>query len=165
VSVQPGFDRSDRSHVPLSVLMEGKFRSFFEGRIPPKIRQSEEIGFRTRSKDTRMIVVGDGDVIRNEVRNNGQVLPLGYEKYSRRRNKVIYGNKQFLMNGLDYLFTESEQAVLRGGVTLRKLDPNKIQGENRYYWQVVNVAVPIALIILFGAARRAIRIRRYAKSN
>jgi ABC-2 type transport system permease protein len=164
ISIEPGFGMSDHSHVPMGVLLEGKFRSFFEGRIPPKIRKSDAIGFKKRSKRTRMLVVGDGDVIRNDIRRNGNVLPLGYERNARRRNKVIYGNKEFIMNGLEYLLTESDQTVLRGGVTLRKLDPNKTQGDERYYWQAVNVSVPILLVILFGIVQQVIRRQRYVKS-
>ncbi len=165
ISVDPAFDRSKRTHVPVATLLEGNFRSFFEGRIPPRIEKSEAIDFKKRSKRTRMLVVGDGDVIRNDVRKNGQVLPLGFEKYTRKPNKVIYGNKEFIMNSLEYLLSESDDAVLRGGVTLRKLDPNKVQGEDRYYWQVVNVTVPVILVIVFGILQHVIRQKRYMKTN
>ncbi len=162
ISFDPGFDRSDHSYVPMSVLLEGKFRSFFEGRIPPKIRNSEAIDFKKRSKRTKMIVVGDGDVIRNRVDEKGKVYPLGFDKYQRRK---VYGNKEFIMNGLEYLLTENEDAILRSGVTLRKLDPSKIEGEDRYYWQVVNVSVPIALVIIFGILQHYIRRRAYARTT
>ncbi len=69
------------------------------------------------------------------------------------------------MNSLEYLLSESDDAVLRGGVTLRKLDPNKVQGEDRYYWQVVNVTVPVILVIVFGILQHVIRQKRYMKTN
>ena len=162
ISMNPAFERSQRSQVPMSVLLEGKFRSFFEGRIPPKIRKSEAIDFKKRSKSTKMIVAGDGDLIRNRVDDQGKVYPLGFEKYQRRK---VYGNKAFIMNGLEYLLTDSEDAVLRSGVSLRKLDASKIGGEDRYYWQVVNVSIPIALVILFGALQHYIRQRSYTRTN
>lgn len=161
ISIEPGYDRSNEEYVPLSVLMEGKFRSFFEGRIPPRIEKSEEIGFKKRSERTRMLVVGDGDVIRNHVDEEGNVYPLGYEKHQRR---TIYGNKDFLLNGLEYLLAESDNTKLRSGVTLRKLDPAKTQGKDRYYWQVVNVSIPIALVLLFGIFQHYLRRRYYLKS-
>ncbi|MFB6257549.1 MAG: gliding motility-associated ABC transporter substrate-binding protein GldG [Flavobacteriales bacterium] len=165
ISIDPAFDRSERSHVPMAVMLKGRFRSFFKGRIPPRIRKSKEIAFRTKSKKTRMLVAGDGDLIRNQVRKNGKVLPLGFEKYSKgRRNKVKYGNKEFILNSLEYLLTQSDDAVLRGGLTLRKLDKSKIEGDNRYYWQVVNTAVPIAIVIVFGVLRHDFRVRRYGAS-
>lgn len=161
ISIDPGFERSNEAHRPLSVLLEGNFRSFFEGRIPPKIEKSEEIGFRERSKETRMMVVGDGDLIKNRVDRDGQVYPLGYDKYQRRR---IYGNKDFIMNGMEYLLAEGKHPKLRSGVTLRKLDPGKTEGEDRYYWQVVNVSVPIVLVILFGALQHYLRRKLYMKT-
>src|SRR6185295_8475459 len=69
---------------PLAVLLEGEFESVYKNRLTPEIRESKDIRFKEKSRPTKMIVVADGDVIRNEVQfGRGQIYPLGYDIYTK----------------------------------------------------------------------------------
>ena len=98
---------------------------------------------------TRMIVVADGDVIRNDVRQTAQgtmISPLGFDRYT----SQTYGNKEFIVNAVNYLTDETGLMSLRSReVKLRLLDRNKINNE-RGRWQRINSILPALLVILAG---------------
>jgi ABC-2 type transport system permease protein len=107
-----------------------------------------------------MIVVADGDVVRNDF-INGQLLPLGYDKYTRQ----MYGNKEFLINCVNYLCGDEDLIPLRSReVIMRKLDVAKIERE-KTIWQIVNVALPVVLIVLFGITLAVLKKKNYTKKN
>jgi ABC-2 type transport system permease protein len=113
--------------------------------------------FSGRSKPTRMIVIGDGDICKNAM-NHGQPLPLGFDQYTQQ----TYGNKNFLLNAMNYLCDESGMLSLRTReFVLRVLDKEKVEQE-KTTWQIVNTALPIAMILLFGILRFYIRRRKYS---
>jgi ABC-2 type transport system permease protein len=107
-----------------------------------------------------MIVISDGDVIRNQVqKSTGRVFPLGYDRYSGQ----TFGNKNFLLNCMNYLLDEDGLLALRTReVRLRLLDKTRIQAE-RSYWQIMNAAVPVVLVVALGLLVGSIRKRKYAK--
>ena len=84
-------------NIPIAVLLEGKFESVFKNRIRPR---TNEFDFRETGESTKMIVISDGDMIRNSSsEKTGNVYPLGYDKFG----EFIYpGNKTFLMNAKHY---------------------------------------------------------------
>ncbi len=126
----------------MAVLLEGKFFSAYADRI----ESSTVKGFVKQSKPTKMIVISDGDVARNQV-VKGQPLPLGLD-YS---TGITYGNEEFLMNALDYLMDDSGLMSLRNRtVQMRLLDKQTLVME-RSYWQWFNLLLPIGFIGLVGA--------------
>jgi ABC-2 type transport system permease protein len=157
---RPNPEDFNQSYEPLAVLLEGSFESVFKNRIPPQISQSTEIGFTEKSNNTSMIVISDGDVIRNQVqKSTGRVFPLGYDRYSGQ----TFGNKNFLLNCMNYLLDEDGLLALRTReVRLRLLDKTRIQAE-RSYWQIMNAAVPVVLVVALGLLVGSIRKRKYAK--
>lgn len=147
---------------PVAVLLEGKFESVFNNRIPKEIAQAPEIGFTPVSPDNRMIVISDGDLIRNQVQfANGTYmpLPLGYDRHTGQ----TFGNKELLLNAVNYLCDDAGLMAVRSReLRLRALDVNKAK-ENLLTWQFINIVAPVALIILFGIIQFALRKRRYSR--
>jgi ABC-2 type transport system permease protein len=128
--------------------------------MPPEITDSKEIGFREASEPTAMIVVGDGDLIRNQFHiPQGYPLPLGYDQYTGQ----TYGNKDFTLNAISYLVDDIGLVGIRSReIKIRLLDMTKINAD-RLYWQVLNTAVPVVIVLLFGLILSFLRKRRYAK--
>ena len=152
----------NKKNIPVAVLLEGEFESLYENRVPPEIKDNKDIGFIEISKPTKMIVVADGDIIKNQVRYSGdRPMPyrLGYDWYTGQ----TYGNKEFILNAMNYLVDESGLISIRSReLKLRLLDRTKIN-ENRLFWQLFNTLLPIILIMAFASVMFVIRKRKYSK--
>jgi ABC-2 type transport system permease protein len=144
----------------VAVLLEGKFKSVFKNRIPPEILNDKDIGFLEESQPTAMIVVSDGDIARNQFHfSQGYPLPLGYDQYT----GETFGNKDFLLNALDYLTDESGLIEIRSReLKLRLLDSTKVS-EQKLQWQLVNTILPVILIMVFGVIHYFYRRRKYTR--
>ena len=141
-----------------ALLLEGKFESLFKNRLQPRDENGEVIQVAEQSSETAMIVISDGDVIKNQVQN-GQALPLGYDKYSRQQ----FGNRDFLLNAFDYLLDESGLIEVRSReVKLRLLDKTRVESE-KTKWKVINVALPALLFISIGWLSALWRRRKYRR--
>ncbi|MCK9163167.1 MAG: gliding motility-associated ABC transporter substrate-binding protein GldG [Bacteroidales bacterium] len=145
------------SHLPVAMLLEGEFISAFRHRLTPEMENNEMIAFKEEcDTNNAMIVVADGDIIRNDFTNN-QPLPLGYDKYTRE----MYGNKEFLINCVNYLSGDQDMIPLRSReVVMRKLDDVKAERE-KTFWQIINIGLPIILVILIGFIISIIRKRTF----
>lgn len=151
--------------LPLAVLLEGNFTSLYKNRpLDPldQLRHNKQIGFREESKYTKMIVVSDGDVIRNHYNPiSGKIAPLGLDRYT----GEIFGNKEFLLNAMNYLCDDSGLISIRSRtVRLRLLDEPKVK-MNKLSIQLYNIFIPIAAVIVFGLIKYGIRRQRYARKN
>lgn len=144
---------------PIALLLEGEFESVFTNRIPPQIEQDREIAFKEKSLRTKIIVAGDGDIIRNEVnKNRDKVLPLGFDKYTQRE----YANRDFILNSINFLLDKSGLIISRAKeFKLRLLDRQRIEKE-RLWWQIVNTVLPVFLVLLFGLIHNFLRRRKYS---
>lgn len=150
---------------PVAVLLQGKFPSLFRNRQAKDIiPEAVNIGIKTESVPTRMIVIADGDLIANDVRmtpNGPMVTKLGYDKYSRK----TFGNMNFIVNAVDYLTDEPWLSVLRAKeFRLRILDKDRISVE-RFTWQMINVVLPVLLVIGFGVFYTRWRKRKYSNTQ
>jgi ABC-2 type transport system permease protein len=149
----------------MAVLLEGKFHSLFDNRVPKSLIDDSIIRFKKESRDTKMIVVGDGDIIKNQVYRNADgtysALPLGYDKYT----KQNFGNRDFILNAMNYLIDETGLISIRSrNVKLRMLNSEKVQHE-RTYWQILNVVLPLIILFLFAFAMVFQRKFRYSKKK
>lgn len=160
VGQEPEEKQFNKSYLPLAVLLEGQFESVFKNRVPPEIVNDTNIAYKEKGKFSKMIVVADGDIIKNQVnKSNGTIYPLGYDKYTRE----TYGNKNFLLNCINYLCDESELISLRNReVKLRLLDTQRLKDEKEK-WQIINTVIPVLLMILLGIALNVYRKRKYSK--
>lgn len=144
----------------VAVLLEGTFESVFKNRLNPEVTQNPEFKYREQSKETKMIVVSDADIIRNKVNwDKKEFFALGYDRFTQR----TYGNKEFIMNCMHYLLDDDGLINARSKeFRIRLLDRQRIEKEKKQ-WQVLNTAVPIVLVLLFGFLLAWIRKRKYAK--
>jgi ABC-2 type transport system permease protein len=144
----------------VAVLLEGKFESVFNGRIPDNIENSKEIKFKPKSDDNKMIVISDGDIIKNFVnRETKQIMPLGYDRYTRE----FYGNKDFIMNCINYLCEDSGMMTARNrSFKIRLLDKVKVKAE-KTKWQFINTIIPLLLLVAFGFIWNFIRKKKFTK--
>ncbi|MFA5419107.1 MAG: gliding motility-associated ABC transporter substrate-binding protein GldG [Bacteroidales bacterium] len=142
----------------IAVLLEGTFSSDFKNRIPPEIINDKGIGFKEISVPTAMLVVSDGDMVRNQFQK-GKPLPLGYDQYTRE----TFGNKDFVMNAINYLTEGPGLISLRSReMKLRLLDKTKVN-ESKLTWQLFNILAPVLLIITTGLVLIRLRKRKYAR--
>ncbi len=150
----------NRRNIPVAVMLEGTFRSAFMNRAP----QSSDGAVKYESEPTKMIVVADGDIIKNDVRyTEGHFVPLtlGLDRYSGR----IFGNKEFIVNCINYLVDDNGLLELRGReIKPRLLDSKRIKDE-RLLWQIMNTLMPLLLVIVAGYVIMAIRKRRYTSGG
>ncbi|MBE6337186.1 MAG: gliding motility-associated ABC transporter substrate-binding protein GldG [Lentimicrobiaceae bacterium] len=144
----------------VAYLLKGEFESLYSNRMTSEIVESKEIGFKTSSEPTSMIVVADGDLIRNQFHiPKGYPLPLGFDQYT----QITYGNKDFIENAVSYLVDgEGLIEVRNRELKIRLLDANKINND-ALIWQVVNVLLPSVVVIIFGIVLAIIRKRRFTK--
>ena len=144
----------------VAYLLKGEFESLYANRMTSGITESKEIGFKASSEPTSMIVVADGDIIRNQFHiPKGYPLPLGFDQYT----QITYGNKEFIENAISYLVDgEGLIEVSSRELKIRLLDMNKVNND-ALLWQVVNVVLPSAVMVVFGFILAFIRKRKFAK--
>ncbi len=143
---------------PIAVLLEGKFESIFKNRLSPFSKYTAASVIIEKSEPTQMIVVTDGDLIKNQLHNTRHdPLPLGYDQYTQQ----TFGNKDFILNAINYLTDGRELISIRNReIKLRLLDKAEITG-NRLFWQLLNVILPILLVLVFGMIQSLIRKKKY----
>ncbi|MGM0613119.1 MAG: gliding motility-associated ABC transporter substrate-binding protein GldG [Bacteroidota bacterium] len=148
----------------IAVLLDGKFPSLFENRIPPEISQNKAMAFRTESEETQMMVVSDGDIIKNAIsmkEGERKKLPLGVDKYTGQE----YGNDDFIVNAINYLCDDSGLLNVRSrDLKIRMMDRAKVE-EERLMWQIINVVLPVLLILIMSFVWNITRKRKYAKPH
>lgn len=150
----------NRAYVPVAVAMEGFFDSNFANRMIPKGINSGSIS-RHRSFHSRQIIVADGDIIRNEVLEKGDstAIPLGFDRYMNQQ----FGNKDFIQNAVLYLTDNDGWMQLRSRSLKLRLLNKQITNNDRIIWQLINIFIPIAALILFGIGYQIVRKRKYTK--
>ena len=152
----PPITSFNKEKLPIAVLLEGEFESVFKNRILPK---NQKLNFISQSKKTQMIVVSDGDLIRNSVSNNGDIYPLGYDRFI----KYTYpGNKKFIMNSIHFLCDETGLTQLKSKeIKLRLLDKEKIKN-NKTFIQLINILLPLLILLIFAFIFTKIKKIKYA---
>ena len=162
------------------MLLEGKFTSFFKNKIAQS--QLDTIAshggvFKDFSSDNKMIVVGDGDIVLNDlVPGNGPntqpvPIPMGFNKYTYTeylkqsnysRFFVPVANREFLLSCIENLTNDAAISETRNKDTvLRLLNSEKVK-DQKTTWQLINIALPVLLVIIFGWVYQQIRKRKYA---
>lgn len=158
--VEPDQRLYNRGQRPIAVLLEGTFRSAWRNRLSPDFKATEAMGFRSESGDNKMIVIADGDIVRNRyIAAEGAVLPMGYDFYT----QTQYANKELLLNAVNYLVGDEGLMASRSrNIKLRKLDVMKVK-EERTKYQIINIALPLALLAATGAVIVIARRKKYKK--
>lgn len=149
ISTKPDISTYNAGEQPLAVLLEGEFKSVYKNRVKPfDLKKGLD-----KSVNTSMIVISDGDVIKNQLQK-GQPLELGFDRYTGNS----YGNKEFLLNAVNYLLDDSGLIDIRSKeVSIAFLNVERI-AEERSLWQLLNVVLPILLLsigaFMFGYYRK-----------
>ncbi|SHN14094.1 gliding motility-associated ABC transporter substrate-binding protein GldG [Flavobacterium xinjiangense] len=148
-------DYLNKGNIPLSVLLEGSFSSMFENRVLP----FDQNNFETKGKENKMIVISDGDLIKNQLDKNFQPVELGYDQ----RSGNLYDNKDFLINCVNYLLDDNGLINIRSkDLDLPLLDKEKVY-ENYTITQFITIGLPILILALFGILFTFLRKRKYSK--
>jgi gliding-associated putative ABC transporter substrate-binding component GldG len=152
ITQKPNQSEYNKGNRPISVLLEGKFKSAYFGRIKPfKIAEPKE-----NSIENKMVVISDGDIIANEV-SKGKPLGLGLNKWTNQR----YGNKEFLLNTVNYLLDDTGLINIRSKtVKIDFLNKEKAFEESSK-WQLINILFPLLLLALFGFIFNYFRKKKY----
>ncbi len=155
----------NKSNLPVAVLLEGQFQSLFRNRLTHEFTSLAEIGYKERcDKPTQMIVVSDGDIIRNNVAASERgtyPLPLGYDRYT----NMEFANKTFILNAVNYLAGDEGMIDARPrNIANRRLDVVKAK-QQRAYYQMANLVYPVVLVLVLAAVVLLVRKKRYAKKK
>ena len=145
--------------MPTGVLLEGNFSSNFKNRPIPQ-GMTQKVNIPEISKPAKMIVFSDGDIFKNQINaSDDSPYPLGFDRYTQQQ----YANKSLLLNAADYLSDDSGIISLRNKeIKLRLLDRAKIRQE-KTFWQLINIGLPIILLIVCGIFQHYYRIRKYTR--
>lgn len=136
----------------LAVLLEGNIPSAYKNRIKP----FETPDFNAKSTNNKMIVIADGDVGRNQILK-GKPHDLSLDKWTGEQ----FGNKEFLINAIDYLLDDSGLIQLRNKtIQINLLDKQRAFAEKRF-WQFINIGIPLVLLALFGVGFNYWRKKKY----
>lgn len=143
--------------IPLAVLLEGKFTSVYNNRVKP-IKLGNGSRNLDEGKESKIIVISDGDVIKNQLEGD-RPLELGYDKMT----NSLYGNKEFLLNAVNYLMDDSGLINIRTKkITVPFLD-SRVAALERSKWQALNLLLPLVLLAIFGLAFNVYRKRKYTR--
>lgn len=138
----------------LAVLLEGKFTSVYNNRVKPFDLKD----VKNESVPTKMIIISDGDVIKNEIDRNGP-KELGYDS----KLNQFFGNKEFLVNAANYLLDDNGLINIRSKeIAVAFLNSEKIT-EEKTKWQLLNILLPLVLLGIFGFGFNYLRKKKYAK--
>jgi ABC-2 type transport system permease protein len=154
VNEGPDLNQFSAGEMPIAVLLEGKFSSAFTNRVKPYSWDEDK----TLSWPTKMVVISDGNVIVNQF-DKKRPLELGFDKFT----NTFYGNKDFLLNTVNYLLDDSGLINIRSKeIAIAFLDPIKVD-EQRTLWQWINLILPLGLLTIFGFSFAYYRKRKYAR--
>lgn len=140
---------------PVAILLEGKFHSVFENRV----LAFKSPSFKASSKASKMIVISDGDIIKNQLDEQGQPMELGFDKWTNQ----LYANKEFLMNCVNFLLDDNGLINIRSKeVDLPLLDKEKVH-EEYTYTQFLTIGLPLVILLIFGVSFTYLRKRHFAR--
>ncbi|MCP9751684.1 gliding motility-associated ABC transporter substrate-binding protein GldG [Ferruginibacter sp. HRS2-29] len=165
-SVEPENAKYNKPHIPVAVLLEGKFSSLYANRVTQAMNDSiTKYGatFIPQSGDNKMVIVSDGDIVLNSV-IKGEPIPMGMNPYTYGTQRAFpFANKDFIQNCLDYLINENDLSEAKSkDYVVRLLDSKKVEEEKKK-WQLINIGLPVLLVLLFAFIFQWLRKRRYTK--
>lgn len=156
------FQHNPTPNQMMGALLEGSFESNFNYRLPDTLLRDPNFAFRAQSRPTKMIVIADGDIARSKIIDGPEgaiPVPLGFDKYA---GRVIYDNKEFLLNCVNYLMDDDALISMRSrSIVLRKLNEQKCL-EEKSKWQTTNMLAPLIIVGLFGFGQWWYRKRKFA---
>ncbi|MCD4709806.1 MAG: gliding motility-associated ABC transporter substrate-binding protein GldG [Bacteroidales bacterium] len=164
VTVQPDPALYHYENLPVGILLEGKFESFYKNYpVPEGVTPS---GWKTitSGEPTSLFILSDGDIAANEVqfeRGAYRAQPLGYDRYTRQ----TFGNREFIMNVVNYMTDETGLMELRSREFKLRLLNNELISQKSLLlkWKLINTLLPLLLVVISGVVIQGVRRRRYAR--
>lgn len=156
------FSTFNKSYLPVAVLLEGTFHSLFAGRataaLQDSVLRSSGLPFAAQtSQPTQQIVVSDADIVTNPVSGGMGPQSMGELPFENYR----FANRDFFLNALDYLVSERKLYESRNkDFVLRLLDKNRVEQE-KLFWQVLNILVPLLILVLVAWVLQTIRRKKF----
>ena len=146
-----------------AVMLEGKFESLYKNQLSEgqmEVLKKAGLPYKPSGDSAKVLVVTDGDIIKNLVNStSGEIAPLGFNKYE---NTSFTGNRDFLLNAVEYMLDESGVLEARSkDIKLRLLNAVKAK-EEQTKWQLINILGPLGLIFLLGLIYQFLRKKKYA---
>jgi ABC-2 type transport system permease protein len=163
VTVQPDPALYHAAHLPVGVLLEGNFESFYKNYPVPEGVKPPDWKVIGESEPTSLFVISDGDIAANDVQfEQGayRAQPLGYDRYTRQ----TFGNLDFIMNVINYMTDKSGLMELRSReFKLRLLNREIIDSKSRLLkWKLINTLLPLLLVVVAGLAIQVVRRKKYS---
>ncbi|MDZ4808323.1 MAG: gliding motility-associated ABC transporter substrate-binding protein GldG [Bacteroidota bacterium] len=163
----PEDEKFKKNAIPVAYLLEGKFTSLFRNRASQSqidsIAASGSSFMEGNRQDNKMIVVGDGDILLNDLSPKEGPLPMGLNFYTvGSQYEYQFANRDFLLNCMEYLVNKPGIIETRNkDIVLRLLNTQKVE-EQKTTWQFINIGLPVLLVLLFGWVYQQVRKRKYA---
>ena len=150
---------------PMAPAVEGKLKTNAKSGVRTVIITDAQLNIgpylaeeMAKSIPTKMIVIADGNIIKNSMGRNGPE-ELGYDLLT----KKFYGNKEFLLNAVNYLLDDDGLINIRSKeIAIAFLEQQKVAAQ-KTKWQVINIVLPLVILCLFGFVFNFIRRKKYAK--
>ena len=164
ITVQPDPALYKASHLPIAVLLEGEFESFYKNYPVPDGVYPSDWSPVTKGERTSLFVVGDGDIPANEVQfiqGAFRAQPLGYDRYTQQ----TFGNREFIMNVVNYMTDRTGLMDLRSREFRLRLLNKEILGQKSQLlkWKLINTLLPLLLVVVSGLIIQVVRRRRYTR--
>lgn len=164
ITVQPDPALYKASHLPIAVLLEGEFESFYKNYPVPDGVYPSDWSPVTKGERTSLFVVGDGDIPANEVQfiqGAFRAQPLGYDRYTQQ----TFGNREFIMNVVNYMTDRTGLMELRSREFRLRLLNKEILGQKSQLlkWKLINTLLPLLLVVVSGLIIQVVRRRRYTR--
>lgn len=164
----PEDEKYKTPNIPVAVLLEGKFTSLYANRATQAMRDSVAAYggiFQPKNiNDNKMIIVGDGDIVLNSIVKGNQPIPMGLNPFTfGTQREFPFANKDFMQNCMDYLINEGGLSEAKAKDYVARLLDTKKVNEEKTFWQIINIATPVLLVILFAIIFQWNRKRKYSK--
>jgi gliding-associated putative ABC transporter substrate-binding component GldG len=152
-----------KHHIPVAILLEGKFPSLFSNRLSASMLDSIKLatGKNYLAKaiaQAKQVIIADADILTNQVDTKRGPLPMGmmpYEEYQ-------FANYDFFVNTIAYLNEPKGLLDSRNKENiLRLLNRQKVE-EHKFLIQIILVLGPIILLGLFFFIWTGYRKRQFA---
>ncbi|GAB2777511.1 gliding motility-associated ABC transporter substrate-binding protein GldG [Salinimicrobium soli] len=154
ITSEPDLSLFSAGEQPLAVLVDGAFTSVYKNRVKPfELPQARDEG-----EHSQLLLIADGDIAKNDLQQ-GQPLELGFDRYT----GTTYGNKEFLLNAVNYLLDDTGLINIRSKkVSIAFLDLQKVE-EKRDFWQLMNLVLPLVILGLFALIFTFVRRKKYIR--
>lgn len=146
-------DYQNSGDIPVAVLLEGQFHSVYENRVLP-FEQKKNL---KKGDKNKMIIISDGDLIRNQLDKDGIPVELGFDQ----KSGNLYDNKDFILNCINYLLDDTGLIYVRGKEFELPLLNKELVHENYNKIQIITIGVPLFILCIFGFIFTGLRKRKY----